>query len=185
MTTRRLALVSLLLLLAAPGCATATDSEKPAISFTKPLHASVAYSVDGDTLRVRLVSGDLAYVRLVGIDTPEDVRPGYPTECGAKAAAASMERLAPEGASVTLRPDSVAGPEDRYGRFLAHAFIDGRQLEIAQLRRGFAYVYPYDDQRFEGLPRFEAAQRSSRRADRGSWSRCDGDFHSAEPGVQD
>ena len=59
----------------------------------------------------RLPSGDLAYVRLVGIDTPEDVRPGYPTECGARAAAASMERLAPEGAAVTLRPDSVADAE--------------------------------------------------------------------------
>jgi hypothetical protein len=30
-------------------------------------HAIVAYAVDGDTLRVRLPSGDLAYVRLVGM----------------------------------------------------------------------------------------------------------------------
>jgi micrococcal nuclease len=148
------------------------------------MRADVAYAVDGDTLRVTLPSGDLAYVRLVGIDTPEDVRPGYPTECGAQAAAASMERLAPQGATVTLRPDSVADAEDRYGRILAHAFIGGRQLEIAQLRRGLAFVYRYDDQRFDGLTRFEAAERSARGARRGSWSRCGGDFHSAEPGLQ-
>ncbi len=185
--TKQLLTLSALLLLGTPGWATATDSDsaKAASRFTHPIHATIAYAVDGDTLRVRLVAGELAYVRLVGIDTPEDVRPGYRTECGAKAASASMERLAPEGAKITLRPDSVAGREDRYGRILAHAFIAGRQLEITQLRRGLAYVYRYDDQRFNGLARFEAAQRSARGAGRGSWSRCHGDFHSAEPGIQD
>ena len=185
MTRRLLALCSLLLL-GAPGCAVATDSNstEPAISFTDPLKVVVAYAVDGDTLRVRLASGGLAYVRLVGIDTPEDVRPGYPTECGARAAAASMARLAPEGAAVTLRPDSVAGETDRYGRLLAHAFVKGHQLELAQLRRGLAYVYRYEDQRFDGLPRFERAERHARLAALGVWGRCHGDFHSAEPGIQ-
>jgi micrococcal nuclease len=168
--------------LSATGCAAAAAPEVPETSWAS--RATVAYAVDGDTLRVTLPSGELAYVRLVGIDTPEDVRPGYPTECGARAAAAWMDRLAPEGAVVVLRPDSVADSEDRYGRLLAHAFIAGRQLEIAQLRRGLAYVYRYDDQRFDGLPRFEAAQRSARRAGRGNWGRCGGDFHSGEEGVQ-
>lgn len=75
---------------------------------------------------------------------------------------------------MTLRPDSVADATDCYGRILAH-----RQLEIAQLRRGFAYVYRYEDQRFDGLVRFEAAERTARGAGRGTWSRCGGDFHSA------
>src|ERR1700709_316582 len=52
--------------------------------------ATVAYAVDGDTLRIREADGDPAYVRLVGIDTPEDVKPGSPVECGSKAAAQSM-----------------------------------------------------------------------------------------------
>jgi micrococcal nuclease len=170
--------------MSATGCTAAAGPEVAADASAAPTRATVAYAVDGDTLRVTLPSGELVYVRLVGIDTPEDVRPGYPTECGARAAAASMATLAPEGARVTLRPDSVADSEDRYGRLLAHAFIAGRQLEIAQLRRGLAYVYRYDDQRFDGLPRFEAAQRSGRRAGRGSWGRCGGDFHSGEEGVQ-
>jgi micrococcal nuclease len=156
-----------------------------AASSPTAFHATIAYAVDGDTLRVRESSGDLDYVRLVGIDTPEDVKPGYPSECGSRAAAASMDRLAPEGAEVTLRYDSVADHEDVYGRTLAHAFIEGRQLEFAQLRRGWAYVYRYDDQRFDGLSRFEAAQSRARREDRGVWGSCGGDFHSAAPGVQD
>ncbi len=146
--------------------------------------ATVAYAVDGDTLRIRTPSGTLDYVRLIGIDTPEDVKPGYPVECGSRAAAASLRQLAPEGAAVTLRGDSIASPVDRYGRTLAHAFVDGRQLEIAQLRRGWAYVYRYEDQRFDGLARFNRVQRLAREHGRGAWSSCGGDFHSAERGVQ-
>jgi micrococcal nuclease len=176
-------IVAVALAVGALGCTAAAAPDVTSESRT-PTRAVVAYAVDGDTLRVTLPSGELAYVRLVGIDTPEDVRPGYPTECGAKAAAASMHQLAPDGVAVLLRPDSVADTTDRYGRILAHAFIDSRQLETAQLRRGWAYLYRYDDQRFDGLPRFEAAERSARRAGRGIWGRCGGDFHSAEPGVQ-
>jgi micrococcal nuclease len=147
--------------------------------------ATIAYAVDGDTLRIREPDGELAYVRLVGIDTPEDVKPGFPTECGSKAAARSMEALAPEGAEVTLRYDSVADHEDTYGRILAHAVVGGRQLELAQLRRGWAYVYRYDDQRFDGLARFDKVQERARTAGRGVWGSSGGDFHSAEPGMQD
>jgi micrococcal nuclease len=152
----------------------ANDGDRPAERV-----AVIAYVVDGDTLRVALPSGELAYVRLVGIDTPEDVKPGASVECGAKAAAASMRALAREGASVTLRSDSVADSEDRYGRLLAHAFIGGRQLEVAQLRRGWAEVYRFEGQRFDGLARFERAQDQAHRAGRGVWSACGGDFHGA------
>lgn len=175
-------LVLLLLLIAMLGCGVQAGAESQPRSSRS---GRIDYAVDGDTLRVRLPGGDLDYVRLVGIDTPEDVRPGYPIECGARAAAASMHRLAPDGIHLTLRRDSVAGVEDRYGRLLAHAFVDGRQLEIVQLRRGLAYVYRYEDQRFDGLRRFEAVANAARQAARGSWGRCNGDFHSAEPGVQD
>jgi endonuclease YncB( thermonuclease family) len=137
----------------------------------------IDYAVDGDTLRVELADGELVYVRLVGIDTPEDVEPGTPVECGSKAAAASMRGLAPEGAEVLLRPDSVADEYDRYGRLLAHAFIGGLQLEVIQLRRGWAEVYRYDGQRFDGRTIFDAAQASARHADRGIWGRCGGGFH--------
>jgi endonuclease YncB( thermonuclease family) len=95
-----------------------------------------------------------------------------------------MDRLAPEGAEVTLRYDSVADHEDVYGRILAHAFVDGRQLELAQLRRGWAYVYRYDDQHFDGLARFDAVREQARSQDRGIWGSCGGDFHSAKPGRQ-
>lgn len=171
-------IVTLSVAVAALGCTAAAAPDRAAEGGTST-GASVAYAVDGDTLRVTLPSGEFAYVRLVGIDTPEDVRPGYPTECGSEDAASSMEALAPEGAVMTLRGDSVADSEDRYGRILAHAFIGARQLEVAQLRRGWAEVYRYEGQRFDGLSRFEAAQRSAKQAGRGVWGHCNGEFHSA------
>lgn len=140
----------------------------------------IEYAVDGDTLRVRLAAGDLVYVRLVGIDTPEEVRPEAPVECGGRAAAASMDRLAPEGAFARLRMDSVAAEYDHYGRLLAHAFVDGHQLELAQLRRGWADVYRFEGQSFDGLARFRAAETAARFAGRGVWGLCGGDFHSSD-----
>jgi micrococcal nuclease len=159
--------------------ATTTTGAAAARHGAGPRVGTLDYAVDGDTLRVELDDGELVYVRLVGIDTPEDVKPGTPPECGSRAAAASMRGLAPEGAEVILRADSVADEYDRYGRLLAHAFIGGRQLEVAQLRRGWAEVYRYDGQHFDGLARFDAAEAAARRADRGVWGRCHGDFHSS------
>lgn len=175
-TTLPALLLCLVVLLACVGGAVAERSSHP-IAF--PHHATIDYAVDGDTLRVRLTSGELLYVRLVGIDTPEDVKPGTPVECGSRQAAASMARLAPDGAAVRLVRDSVAGEYDRYGRLLAHAFVGGGQLELAQLRRGWAEVYRYDGRRFDGLPAFQRAAASARRADRGVWGECGGDFHSS------
>jgi micrococcal nuclease len=167
------------------GCAGISHPVEAAPSLAGlPLRAQVAYAVDGDTLRVRLASGTLLYVRSVGIDTPEEVRPGTPVECGAPAAAASMRELAPEGRAVLLRADPVAGECDAYGRLLAHAFFGRRQVELAQVRRGWAYVYRFGGQRFAGLASFLAAQGSARAMGRGVWGRCGGDFHSAEAGVQ-
>jgi micrococcal nuclease len=138
---------------------------------------TIAYAVDGDTLRVREADGELAYVRLIGIDSPESVKPGTPVECGAEAASRSMDRLAPEGARVFLQFDGER--HDAYGRILAHAFVGDRQLETAQLRRGWAEVYRFDGRTFTGLAAFYRAQASARAAGRGVWGRCGGDFHSA------
>jgi micrococcal nuclease len=176
---KRAILASLLCLVALLAFVTGAGAERSAHLASFPRHASIDYAVDGDTLRVRLASGDLLYVRLVGIDTPEDVKPGTPLECGSRQAAASMARLAPGGAEVRLVRDSVADEYDRYGRLLAHAFVGDRQLELAQLRRGWAEVYRYDGQRFDGLASFEHASASARRADRGVWGECGGNFHSS------
>ena len=155
------------------GAAPSPAARAEASSFT----ATVAYAVDGDTLRIREADGDLAYVRLIGIDTPESVKPDTPPECGSEGASRSMDRLAPEGATVRLVFDGER--EDDNGRTLAHAYVGGRQLELAQLRLGWAEIYRYHGRTFAGLARYYALQARAKAARRGVWGQCGGDFHSS------
>jgi micrococcal nuclease len=138
--------------------------------------ATVAYAVDGDTLRIEEADGDLAYVRLIGIDSPESVKPDTTPECGGEGASESMDHLAPEGATVRLVFDGER--EDDFGRTLAHAYVGGRQLELAQLRQGWAEIYRYHGRTFAGLTRYYALQARAKAAGRGVWGQCGGDFHS-------
>src|SRR5215472_9984024 len=86
------------------------------------LHGRVVRAVDGDTLVVRLDSGVVERVRLIGVDTPEDVKPGTPVECYSLRAAA-FTRRALAGRRVVMRIGREA--RDRYGRLLAYVRRDG------------------------------------------------------------
>ena len=57
----------------------------------RKIKAVVDHVADCDTIAVRL-HGKTVEVRLIGIDTPETVRPGVPVECGGVAASKAMKR---------------------------------------------------------------------------------------------
>lgn len=157
------------------------DAEAPPPSPVAPERtaATVIRAVDGDTLEVRLSStGAEADVRLIGIDTPETHRPGTAVECGGPQASRSMHRLA-DGRRVTLVSDSTQDRVDRYGRLLAYVVRDGVDLGRAQVRRGWAEVYVYDDVPFRRAGAYRGAARSARGSRSGVWHRCGGDFHSS------
>jgi micrococcal nuclease len=134
--------------------------------------------VDGDTLHV-MVHGRDETVRLLGIDTPELHKPATPVECGARAAAAAMQRLA-TGRRVRLVGDPTQDKRDRYGRLLAYAVVRGSGLDLgaAMVRRGWASVYVFD-RPFRRVHDYRVAAARARRARRGVDGRCGGDFHSA------
>ena len=139
--------------------------------------ARVIRAVDGDTLLVN-AGGRERYVRLIGIDTPESVRPGLDPECGSIEASASMKALAREGSKVKLTSDPTQERVDRYGRLLRYTEIGGRDVAEVQLRRGHAEPYVYEDNPFERLERYESASRRAQSRGAGVWSSCGGDFHS-------
>jgi micrococcal nuclease len=88
-----------------------------------------------------------------------------------------MHRLA-DRRRVTLLTDPSQDRIDRYGRLLAYAIRrGGLDLNLAQLRRGWAEVYVYEHNPFGRLRAYRRAQRAARHADRGVWRRCGGDFH--------
>jgi endonuclease YncB( thermonuclease family) len=145
---------------------------------SRRLAARVMRAVDGDTLTARLKKGRrILDVRLIGIDSPETHRPDTPVQCGGRKASRSMHLLA-DGRGVTLVTDPSQDRFDRYGRLLAYATRrDGLDLNLAQVRRGWAHVYVYEGRPFRRLSRYRRAQRSARSARRGVWSLCGGRFH--------
>jgi micrococcal nuclease len=129
--------------------------------------AVVTRVVDGDTVEAR-IGGEVEDVRLIGVDTPETVKPGTPVQCfGPQASHFSKGRLTGE------RVRLVFGVERRdvYGRLLAYLYLDGRLYNGALLRHGLArtLTIPPND-RF--APRFERIQLAAARAGRGLWDAC-------------
>lgn len=132
--------------------------------------------VDGDTVEAR-VGGEVEDVRLIGVDTPETVKPDAPVECFGLAASAFTKREL-EGRRVRL----VLGEErrDRYGRLLAYAYLPPRErsgggrplfFNAALVRRGLArtLTIPPNDRFAAVLRRLEL--RAAREG-RGLWGAC-------------
>lgn len=159
----------LLLVVAATAGRSALGGDEPRSSPGGTLAGRVVRVVDGDTVHVRIDSdGHKEKVRYIGVDTPESVKPGTPVQCFAKAAAAANARLV-GGRRVTLEPD--AEPRDRYGRFLAYVRVNGRMVNEALVRDGYAtpLTIPPNVRHAE---RFRRLAAEARRAGRGLWRRC-------------
>jgi micrococcal nuclease len=124
---------------------------------------TVTRVVDGDTLAV---GGER--VRLIGVDTPETVRPGSPVECFGRAASAFTERLV-EGRRVRLEFDVER--RDRYGRLLAYVHRAGQMVNATLVREGYATpsAVPPNVRHAE---RFAALARRARQERRGRWAAC-------------
>ena len=134
--------------------------------------------VDGDTIEVRITgrvdgpgAGDVRIggsydVRLIGIDTPESVKPNSPVECFGREASAAAKVLL-EGSDVRLVKD--VEETDRYDRLLRYVYM-GQELANARLVvNGYAAAYTYTPNiRHSEL--FVQLQRDAREHERGLWS---------------
>jgi micrococcal nuclease len=119
--------------------------------------------IDGDTL---LVQGNHT-VRLMGVDTPESVKPEHPVErWGPEATAFTREFIA--GRQVRLRFDRER--VDQYGRLLAYVWVEERLLNEELVRAGFARFEPQYHYAEPMKRRFRSAQDEARSAQRGIWS---------------
>lgn len=129
--------------------------------------AAVTRVVDGDTIEAR-IGGQVEDVRLIGVDTPETVKPGTPVQCFGPRASHFTKRLL-EGRTVRL----VFGVERRdvYGRLLAYVHLGRRFVEAMLIRRGLArsLTIPPND-RF--APLLRRLELRAARTGRGLWSAC-------------
>jgi micrococcal nuclease len=140
----------------------ATRQTGPAV-----IRAEVIRVVDGDTVEAR-IDGGVEDVRLIGVDTPETVKPDTPVECFGPSASRYTHRLL-EAQRVKL----VLGVERRdiYGRLLAYAYIGHKFVNAELLRRGLSRTLAIPpNTRYRA--HFERLQLGAARAGRGLWGAC-------------
>jgi micrococcal nuclease len=140
--------------------------------------ATVERVVDGDTIEVRIeenvpgpgggegVVGETYRLRLIGIDTPESVKPDSPVECFGKEASAAAEALL-EGESVRLVKD--VEETDQYDRLLRYVYVGEEMANARLVANGYASAYTYPPNvRWSEL--FVQLESEAREGDRGLWS---------------
>src|SRR5207249_6181295 len=118
--------VAVFLLPALAGCGSG-GSGLDADALPRTVRAHVVRVVDGDTALVRL-RGESEYVRYIGIDTPETVKPGTPVQCYGPRAHAYDQRLV---GGQTVRPVIDRVRRDVYGRVPAHVYAGRRCVNAA------------------------------------------------------
>ena len=163
---------------ASPGAGPATGTPRVSQVVPKgPVDRGVPVTrvVDGDTLHVDLDGRDTT-VRLVGINTPETVKPDSPVECyGPEASDYAKQALT--GQTVTLEYDPSQGRTDRYGRTLAYVWIEvpGGGLDLFNLdavEAGVAEERQYGPTPFAWKELFRSAEHAAQAARAGMWGAC-------------
>ncbi len=120
--------------------------------------ARVVRVIDGDTFEID--GGER--VRLIGIDTPESVKPDAPAECFGKEASEYLKSLV-EGKEVRLERDRT--DRDRYARLLRYAYLGDIFINEQLVREGYAesVAYKLDTTKQIILDRAEEIAKSERR----------------------
>lgn len=147
--------------------------------------ATVVRVVDGDTIVVSVTGrtdgpgagsapfGEEQRVRLIGIDTPESVKPDSPVECFGREASSAAKALL-EGQTVRLVRDVEEA--DQYDRLLRYVYLGDEMANARLVVNGYAKAYTYPPSvRHSEL--FVQLEREARENNRGLWSpnACNGE----------
>lgn len=134
--------------------------------------ATVVQVVDGDTVDLSFRGLPDERARLLGIDTPETVKPDSPVECFGPEASARTHELLEPGTEVIVQRDREA--RDRYGRLLVYVWrrADGTFVNEVLLSGGFATVLSMEPNTARRA-QLAAAERSARTGGVGLWATCD------------
>lgn len=133
----------------------------PPVEQAGPAH--VQRVVDGDTL---LLTGGQR-IRLIGVDTPESVKPDAPEEPFGREASDFTTAVA-ENREVRLEFDRER--VDQYGRTLAYVYVGDLFLNEELVRQGFSRAETRFPFRADIKRRLLAAEEEARQAGRGIWS---------------
>jgi micrococcal nuclease len=125
----------------------------------------VARVVDGDTLEVK--KGEvLEKIRLIGVDTPETVKPNTPVQPYGKEARDYTKKML---LNKEVRLEFDVGRTDRYGRLLAYVYLGDEMFNETLLREGYARLMTVSPN-VKYADRFVAIQKEAREAGAGLWA---------------
>lgn len=93
--------------------------------------------IDGDTIKAK-VKGEIETIRYLLLDTPESKNPRMCVQPYAKEAFQRNKELVRDG-SLTMELEQ-GNTRDSYGRLLAYVYVDGKSVQEARLKEGFARV---------------------------------------------
>ena len=172
MERRPVLLLIALVVFCLAGCSKSASTARPAGTAVGDQSggATVERVVDGDTFIVH-VSGRRERVRMIGMDTPESVKPNTPVQCFAIEASNRTKALLPAGSAVRLVGD--VEQRDRYKRLLAYVYrtSDNLFVNLALVREGYAVPYTFPPN-VAHTAEFVAAADDARQGSRGLWSAC-------------
>ncbi|WP_414837559.1 thermonuclease family protein [Candidatus Nanosalina sp. VS9-1] len=144
----------------------------------KSFNTTNLHVVDGDTVKASVNNSNIT-VRLLGVDTPETYAENSPNEFGLEDTAENRRCLRNWGVKATdylenftlrevnIHTDRISENRGDYGRLLAYLEIDGRSVNEALLRKGYARVY---ESRFSRLESYRDLASEARDRNIGVWS---------------
>ena len=127
---------------------------------TQTLTGRVVTIADGDTITVLDATETQHRIRLAGIDAPE-----LHQAFGNQSKQSLSEMIF--GRDVTVSYQKI----DQYGRIVGKILLDGRDINLEQIKAGMAWHYKYyeNEQTQEDRQGYASAEEDARAARRGLW----------------
>jgi micrococcal nuclease len=153
---------------------TAQVSEKSTGETSNQVPVTFVRDKDGDTVVIRYKNsqdGDTTKditVRMLLIDTPEDVKPNTCVQPFGLDAAARTRQLLSSG-NVTIEYDG--NKSDKYGRLLAYVFVNGKTVQETLLSEGYARVAYVYASHYKYLDQFKAAEAVAKSKGLNIWTK--------------
>lgn len=178
MSKRRLQRIVISLVLLAAGSTTyyvqshnqaQESAPSSTINLQQPGYYKVTHVSDGDTVSVDM-NGKTESIRMIGVDTPESVKPNSPVQCfGREASDFTKKHLS--NTTVRLDADPAGDNRDRYDRLLRYVYLqDGTLWNQKLIEEGYGFAYL--SFQFSKQADFAASQAKAKDAKLGLWSTC-------------
>ncbi|WP_462130313.1 thermonuclease family protein [Staphylococcus pseudintermedius] len=146
--------------LAATGKSTVTSSKAAQPGTTQKFPVELVKAVDGDTAKLKY-QGKTETFRFLLIDTPETKHPRLGKQPFGQEASDRTAKLLKNANKIEVEFD-VGRKQDKYHRYLAYIYVDGKMVNNILVKEGLAkvdYVYPPNTRYLSQLEKSQKAAK--------------------------